>query len=48
MSIAARWFDGLVTRDVGITNEVYSIHSIDFDRQVSQLSYHLSLVYHAI
>ncbi|OWM80924.1 uncharacterized protein LOC116198755 isoform X2 [Punica granatum] len=31
--IATRWFDGLVNRDVGITNEVYSIQSIDFERQ---------------
>ncbi|KAK6938962.1 Ribosome-associated, YjgA [Dillenia turbinata] len=33
IEIAARWFDGLVNRDSGITNEVYSVHSIEFDRQ---------------
>ncbi|KAK4753437.1 hypothetical protein SAY87_022235 [Trapa incisa] len=33
VSIATRWLDGLVTRDNGITNEVYSIRSIEFDRQ---------------
>ncbi|CAM8919089.1 unnamed protein product [Rhodiola kirilowii] len=29
---ASRWFDGLVTKDVNITKEVYSM-SIEFDRQ---------------
>ncbi|XP_048130320.1 UPF0307 protein KPN78578_45570 [Rhodamnia argentea] len=32
-SIASRWFDGLISKDIQITNEVYSIHTIDFDRQ---------------
>ncbi|XP_015884857.1 uncharacterized protein LOC107420416 isoform X2 [Ziziphus jujuba] len=31
--IATRWFDGLVNKDVEITNEVYSIHDVEFDRQ---------------
>ncbi|GKV14293.1 hypothetical protein SLEP1_g25189 [Rubroshorea leprosula] len=32
-NIASRWFDGLISKDITITNEVYSINSIDFDRQ---------------
>lgn len=32
-SIASRWFDGLISKDIEITNEVYSIHTVDFDRQ---------------
>lgn len=32
---AIRWFNGLINKDVQITNEVYSIQSVDFDRQVS-------------
>ncbi|XP_056173162.1 uncharacterized protein LOC115675038 [Syzygium oleosum] len=32
-SIASRWFDGLISKDIQITNEVYSIPTIDFDRQ---------------
>ncbi|KAJ0024493.1 hypothetical protein Pint_09366 [Pistacia integerrima] len=30
---ATRWFDGLISKDVQITNEVYSIQNVDFDRQ---------------
>ncbi|KAL5780705.1 hypothetical protein ACOSQ2_011442 [Xanthoceras sorbifolium] len=33
ISIATRWFDGLINKDVKITNEVYSVQSVDFDRQ---------------
>ncbi|KAL1222544.1 hypothetical protein V5N11_018915 [Cardamine amara subsp. amara] len=33
MAIAARWFDGLVSQNVELTNEVYSLQSVDFDRQ---------------
>ncbi|KAF4373072.1 hypothetical protein CsatB_008410 [Cannabis sativa] len=33
IDIATRWLDGLVNKDIEITNEVYSIHSVDFDRQ---------------
>ncbi|XP_044512283.1 UPF0307 protein RSc0944 isoform X2 [Mangifera indica] len=29
-----RWFNGLINKDVQITNEVYSIQSVDFDRQL--------------
>ncbi|KAL3733315.1 hypothetical protein ACJRO7_022788 [Eucalyptus globulus] len=32
-SIASRWFDGLISKDIQMTNEVFSIHTIDFDRQ---------------
>lgn len=31
--IASRWYDGLVNKDNDITKEVYSVHSVDFDRQ---------------
>lgn len=31
--IAARWFDGLIDKDPTVTNEVYSIHNVEFDRQ---------------
>ncbi|KAK8947743.1 hypothetical protein KSP40_PGU017110 [Platanthera guangdongensis] len=33
MEVADRWFDGLVYKDPSITNEVYSVHAVDFDRQ---------------
>ncbi|XP_058086150.1 uncharacterized protein LOC131233458 isoform X2 [Magnolia sinica] len=33
VNVATRWFDGLVDRDSSITNEVYSIHNVEFDRQ---------------
>lgn len=35
MAMAARWFDGLISQNVEITKEVYSLQSVDFDRQVS-------------
>ncbi|XP_068646839.1 uncharacterized protein [Aristolochia californica] len=31
--VAKRWYDGLIDKDSSITNEVYSIHNVDFDRQ---------------
>ncbi|EEF52734.1 uncharacterized protein LOC8274674 isoform X2 [Ricinus communis] len=31
--LATRWLDGLINKDIQITNEVYAISSIDFDRQ---------------
>ncbi len=34
ISTATRWFEGLIDKDVKITNEVYSVHSVEFDRQV--------------
>ncbi|PAN03520.1 hypothetical protein PAHAL_1G005200 [Panicum hallii] len=33
MKIADRWFDGLLCKDISITNEVYAIHNVEFDRQ---------------
>ncbi|KAH1129729.1 hypothetical protein J1N35_001107 [Gossypium stocksii] len=33
VNIADRWFDGLITKDIEITNELFSVSSIDFDRQ---------------
>lgn len=35
MATAARWFDGLTSQNVEFTKEVYSLQSVDFDRQVS-------------
>lgn len=32
---ANRWFDGLINRDVDINKEIYSVHDVDFDRQVN-------------
>ncbi|XP_044447347.1 uncharacterized protein, partial [Triticum aestivum] len=34
MEIADRWFEGLVCQDIPVTNEVYAIHNVEFDRQV--------------
>lgn len=31
--IATRWFDGLVNKDINITNEIYSLSAVEFDRQ---------------
>ncbi|VVA41686.1 PREDICTED: UPF0307, partial [Prunus dulcis] len=36
IDVATRWFDGLINKDVQITNEVYSISNVEFDRQPSQ------------
>lgn len=33
MKIANRWFDGLLCKDISVTNEVYAINNVDFDRQ---------------
>lgn len=35
INIASRWVDGLLNKDVEITNEVYAVQGVDFDRQVS-------------
>ncbi|XP_027366892.1 uncharacterized protein LOC113873110 [Abrus precatorius] len=32
-SQVTRWFDGLINRDTEITNEVYSVQGVEFDRQ---------------
>ncbi|KAL8088526.1 uncharacterized protein LOC141695084 isoform X2 [Apium graveolens] len=28
-----RWFDGLMNRDRAVSNEIYSVHTVEFDRQ---------------
>ncbi|XP_025617226.1 uncharacterized protein [Arachis hypogaea] len=28
-----KWFDGLIDKDIQITNEVYSVQGVEFDRQ---------------
>ncbi|KAL4313233.1 hypothetical protein GQ457_01G009120 [Hibiscus cannabinus] len=33
VNIANRWFEGLISKDIEITNEVFSVSSVDFDRQ---------------
>lgn len=33
MAVVTRWFDGLINKDIGITNEIYSLREVDFDRQ---------------
>ncbi|PQQ21571.1 uncharacterized protein Pyn_14928 [Prunus yedoensis var. nudiflora] len=33
IDVATRWFDGLINKDIQITNEVYSISNVEFDRQ---------------
>ncbi|GAB2228416.1 hypothetical protein Droror1_Dr00010254 [Drosera rotundifolia] len=32
--LADKWYDGLVNKDITISNEVYSLEAVDFDRQV--------------
>ncbi|MBA0844526.1 hypothetical protein Goarm_005816 [Gossypium armourianum] len=32
VNIANRWFDGLISKDIEITNEIFSVSGIDFDR----------------
>ncbi|KAL3845331.1 hypothetical protein ACJIZ3_002734 [Penstemon smallii] len=33
ISLATRWYDGLVNKDISITNEIYSLREVEFDRQ---------------
>lgn len=33
ISKATRWFSGLISKDMKVTNEVYSLDNVDFDRQ---------------
>ncbi|XP_006652130.1 UPF0307 protein plu4061 [Oryza brachyantha] len=33
IEIADRWFEGLLCKDISVTNEVYAIHNVEFDRQ---------------
>lgn len=32
--LASKWFNGLIEKDIQTSNEVYSIDTVDFDRQV--------------
>jgi hypothetical protein len=34
MKIADRGFEGLLCKDISVTNEVYAVHNVEFDRQV--------------
>ncbi|EAZ29978.1 uncharacterized protein [Oryza sativa Japonica Group] len=33
IEIADRWFEGLLSKDISVTNEIYAIHNVEFDRQ---------------
>ncbi|XP_038897014.1 UPF0307 protein ECA0281 isoform X1 [Benincasa hispida] len=33
VEIATRWLDGLISKDNNITNEIYSLQTVEFDRQ---------------
>ncbi|XP_074279078.1 uncharacterized protein LOC141604570 isoform X2 [Silene latifolia] len=33
LTLATRWFDGFIKKDIQISNEVYSVNSVEFDRQ---------------
>lgn len=33
LDVASRWFDGLINKDVDVTKEIYSLSSVEFDRQ---------------
>ncbi|GAB4852539.1 hypothetical protein Ancab_016753 [Ancistrocladus abbreviatus] len=33
IALANKWYDGLLNKDIEITNEVYSGHGVEFDRQ---------------
>ncbi|KAM0950390.1 hypothetical protein DsansV1_C04g0040911 [Dioscorea sansibarensis] len=33
IELATRWFEGLIYKDPLITNEVFSVHNVEFDRQ---------------
>jgi hypothetical protein len=43
VKVADRWFDGLLCKDISVTNEVYAVHNVEFDRQVSsELTFNIS------
>lgn len=44
MAVVTRWFDGLISKDIDITNEIYSLREVDFDRQVSWLKTMLAVI----
>ncbi|KAK6115198.1 hypothetical protein DH2020_007467 [Rehmannia glutinosa] len=31
--VVTRWYDGLINKDISITNEIYSLREVEFDRQ---------------
>ncbi|XP_031110470.1 uncharacterized protein LOC116014537 [Ipomoea triloba] len=33
IELAERWFDGLINKDVEVSNEIYSLREVEFDRQ---------------
>lgn len=33
MAIVSRWYDGLINKDISITNEIYSLQEVEYDRQ---------------
>lgn len=33
VNTANRWFDGLINRDLDVSNEIYSVRTVEFDRQ---------------
>ncbi|XP_073052867.1 uncharacterized protein [Primulina eburnea] len=33
VAVADRWYDGLINKDICITNGIYSLREIEFDRQ---------------
>lgn len=33
IDITTRWFEGLIKKDINVMNEIYSLNSVDFDRQ---------------
>ena len=39
IEITTRWFEGLIKKDIDVMNEIYSLDSVDFDRQVRSLSF---------
>ncbi|KAL0325882.1 UNVERIFIED_CONTAM: hypothetical protein Sradi_5157500 [Sesamum radiatum] len=42
IAVVNRWFDGLINKDISVTNEIYSLQEVEFDRQhTSKLLAHL-------
>ncbi|KZV33151.1 hypothetical protein F511_18167 [Dorcoceras hygrometricum] len=33
ISLANKWYDGLINKDISVSNEIYSLREIEFDRQ---------------
>ncbi|KAL3733314.1 hypothetical protein ACJRO7_022787 [Eucalyptus globulus] len=42
-SIPSWWFDGLISKDIQMADEVFSIHTIDFDQQPRKLVWSVQL-----